>query len=148
MLIKPPSPLPPPTEAKGPLELQSNIVSQYATMFTFYVDLYISHLHVVLRNGQLLHYIYYITLLHGHIPIKFTRISGESRGDSGVSLEPPSPPHPPFLNILWKWNNLVSVRPNYFIFMGYGKGSLTVWALYTYFSDSQNAAFELLVWCM
>ena len=25
------------------------------------------------------------------------------------------------------------------------KGSLTVWALYAYFSDSQNAAFELLV---
>ena len=24
------------------------------------------------------------------------------------------------LNILWKWNNLVSVRPNYFIFMGFG----------------------------
>ena len=32
------------------------------------------------------------------------------------------------------------------------KGSLTVWykvwALYAYFSDSQNAAFEPLVWCM
>ena len=28
------------------------------------------------------------------------------------------------------------------------KGSLTVWALYAYFSDSQNAGFELLVWCM
>ena len=28
------------------------------------------------------------------------------------------------------------------------KGPLTVWALYAYFSDSQNAAFELLVWCM
>ena len=28
------------------------------------------------------------------------------------------------------------------------KGSLTVWALYAYFSDSQNAAFELLVWCI
>ena len=26
-----------------------------------------------------------------------------------------------FLNILWKWNNLVSPRPNYFIFMGYFK---------------------------
>ena len=25
------------------------------------------------------------------------------------------------------------------------KGSVTVWALYAYFSDSQNAAFELLV---
>ena len=29
------------------------------------------------------------------------------------------PPCRPFLNIIWKWNNLVSVRPNYFIFMGY-----------------------------
>ena len=28
------------------------------------------------------------------------------------------------------------------------KGSLTVWALYAYFSDSQNAAFDFLVWCM
>ena len=28
------------------------------------------------------------------------------------------------------------------------KGSLTVWALYAYFSDSQNAAFEFLVWCI
>ena len=28
----------------------------------------------------------------------------------------------------------------------YNKGSLTVWALYAYFSDSQNAAFELLLW--
>ena len=28
------------------------------------------------------------------------------------------------------------------------KGSLTVWALYAYFSDSQNADFRLLVWCM
>ena len=28
------------------------------------------------------------------------------------------------------------------------KGSLTVWAIYAYFSDSQNAAFELLVWCI
>ena len=28
------------------------------------------------------------------------------------------------------------------------KESLTVWALNAYFSDSQNAAFELLVWCM
>ena len=26
---------------------------------------------------------------------------------------------PQFLNILWKWNNLVSVRPNYSMFMGY-----------------------------
>ena len=28
------------------------------------------------------------------------------------------------------------------------KRSLTVWALYAYFSDFQNAAFELLVWRM
>ena len=26
-----------------------------------------------------------------------------------------------FLHILWKWNNLVSLRPNYFIFIGYLK---------------------------
>ena len=38
--------------------------------------------------------------------------SGRPRGGS---LEPPIPP-PLFLNILWKWTNLVS---NYFIFMGY-----------------------------
>ena len=29
------------------------------------------------------------------------------------------PTCPPFLNILWKWNNFVSMRPNYFISMGY-----------------------------
>ena len=28
------------------------------------------------------------------------------------------------------------------------KGSLMVWALYAYFSDSQNAAVKLLVSCM
>ena len=32
-----------------------------------------------------------------------------------------TPPPPPFLNIIWKWNNLVSVRPNCFIFMGISK---------------------------
>ena len=26
-----------------------------------------------------------------------------------------------YLNIPWKWNNLVSLRPNYFIFIGYFK---------------------------
>ena len=36
----------------------------------------------------------------------------------------------------------------YYIFSKRSKGSLTVWALYAYFSDSQNAAFEPLVWCM
>ena len=29
-----------------------------------------------------------------------------------------SPPCPQFLNILWKWNDLVSMRPNDFIFIG------------------------------
>ena len=33
------------------------------------------------------------------------------------TLSPPPPP--PFLNVLWKWNNWVSVRPNYFFFIGY-----------------------------
>ena len=36
----------------------------------------------------------------------------------------------------------------FFLFSVAYKGSLTVWALYAYFSDSQNAAFELLVRCM
>ena len=45
---------------------------------------------------------------------KHSLLSGGSRG--GL-LEPPS--YPPFLNILWKWNNLVSMRLNYFIFMRY-----------------------------
>ena len=36
--------------------------------------------------------------------------SGGSKGCSGGS---------PLLNSLWKWNNLVSKRPNYLIFMGY-----------------------------
>ena len=39
--------------------------------------------------------------------------SGGSRGGSGGSLGPP--PRHPLFNILWKWNNLVSVRQNYFI---------------------------------
>ena len=47
----------------------------------------------------------------------FHKISGRSTGGLGGSLE--LPPCPQFLNILWKWNNLVSVRPNYFIFVGY-----------------------------
>ena len=42
------------------------------------------------------------------------------RGVQGVRSNPtPAPPPPPFFNILWKWNNLVSVRPNYFIFVWY-----------------------------
>ena len=44
--------------------------------------------------------------------------SGGSRGGSRGSLKLPSL-IPLFLNIPWKWNNLVSVRPNYFIFMKY-----------------------------
>ena len=39
------------------------------------------------------------------------------KGFKGFVWNPPL--WPLFLNILWKWNNLVSVRPNYFIFMGY-----------------------------
>ena len=39
------------------------------------------------------------------------------RGFRGVRLT--LPPPPPFLNIPRKCDNLVSVRPNYFIFMGY-----------------------------
>ena len=31
---------------------------------------------------------------------------------------PPPPPPPTFLDILWKWINLVSMGPNHFIFMG------------------------------
>ena len=31
----------------------------------------------------------------------------------------PLPPPPPFFNIIWKWNNLISLRRNRFIFMGY-----------------------------
>ena len=63
------------------------------------------------------------------------------------SLEPP----PPFLYILWKWNNLVSVRmkqfdltnlvlvrPNYFIFIGYlrkGKWTPTHFYIWTPFPE-------------
>ena len=38
------------------------------------------------------------------------------RGFRGFAWTP-SPPI--FLHILWKWNYLVSLRPNYFVFMGY-----------------------------
>ena len=41
-------------------------------------------------------------------------------GVQGVLSNPPPPPPPrPFLNIPWKWNNLVSMRLNYFNFIGY-----------------------------
>ena len=39
-------------------------------------------------------------------------------GVQGVRLNPP-PPNALFLNTLWKLDNLVSVRPSYFIFMRY-----------------------------
>ena len=51
------------------------------------------------------------------IPSVLIQWSGGSRGGSGGSFEPP--PRPLFLNILWKLNILVSVRPNYFISMWY-----------------------------
>ena len=42
-------------------------------------------------------------------------------------------PSPVFLNILWKWNNFVSVRPNYFIFFGYlRKNKIKSATLYKY----------------
>ena len=37
----------------------------------------------------------------------------------GFPRTPSPPPPPPFLNVLWKWNNWVSVRPNYFFFIEY-----------------------------
>ena len=39
----------------------------------------------------------------------------------GVYLNPPPPPS---LNIPWKWNNLVSLRPNYFVSMGQSETKL------------------------
>ena len=46
---------------------------------------------------------------------------------------------------LWQFKNL---KPDFKKPTEAAKGSLTVWALYAYFSDSHNAAFEVLVWCM
>ena len=44
----------------------------------------------------------------------------DPEGVRGFAWTPlPAPPPPRFWNILWKLNNLDSVRPNYFIFMGY-----------------------------
>ena len=72
---------------------------------------------------QLVPYIFWSTYeLHAHVwcnknvcalayMFKQRRIQFGFRG-----LEPP--PYTPFLDILWKWNNLVSMGPNYFIFMG------------------------------
>ena len=42
----------------------------------------------------------------------------------------------------------LGIFPENFHVCACNQGSLTVWALYAYFFDSQNAAFELLVWCM
>ena len=50
------------------------------------------------------------TLLVVAVPV------ADPEGALGVAWAP-SPL--PFLNILWKWNNLGSLRPNYFIIMGY-----------------------------
>ena len=64
---------------------------------------------------------YFIFLTTRYTQIKYQLVqqdSGGSRGGSwGLLYSPPPPPQ--FLNILWKWNNLVPVRPNYFIFIGY-----------------------------
>ena len=49
---------------------------------------------------------------------------------------PTPPPPPPFLNILWKWNSLVSVRPNYFIFNKNEIKSAKRPHLYTPFTES------------
>ena len=43
----------------------------------------------------------------------------DPEGVQGVCWNPPFPSPLPFFNFLWKWNNLFSLRPNYFIFIGY-----------------------------
>ena len=58
-----------------------------------------------------------VGLLAGHLC--FDKSGGSRGGFRGFARIPL--PAPRFLNILWKWNNLVSVRPNYFIFFGYDK---------------------------
>ena len=57
------------------------------------------------------------------------------------------------LNRFWVLKTAVSLRRFFLVsthnlFFGLDKGSLTVLALYAYFSDSQNSVFVLLVWCM
>ena len=48
----------------------------------------------------------------------FTTVSdSQFQRGSWCSIEPP--PCPCFIYILWTCNNLISVRPNYYIFMGY-----------------------------
>ena len=69
--------------------------------------------------------------------------SGGSRGGSGGSLEPPSPPPPPVFKYPMEMNNLISMRPNYFIGLGYFKKNDIKSAkrtpiLYTYGPLSRN----------
>ena len=82
-----------------------------------------------------------------------TKSSGGSRGVSGGTLDPLPPPPP--LNIPWKWNNLVSVRPNYFIFMGYLRKmikfskanplpSLYIWTPFPEFLDSPLRSGQII----
>ena len=49
--------------------------------------------------------------------IVFHYLRGSVADQEGVHSNPP--PCLPFINIIWKWKILVSMRPNYFIFMGY-----------------------------
>ena len=51
-------------------------------------------------------------------------------------------------NFVWRSEALFAISVEGIMGNIHVKGSLTVWTLYAYFSDSQNAAFELLVWCM
>ena len=53
----------------------------------------------------------------GDCCIFWSWFSGGSRGVQRDRLKTPS--LPPVFNILWKWNNKVSIRPNYFILVGY-----------------------------
>ena len=81
---------------------------------------------VTLWNGW---FINYTRVICDNVIVKriFLRKTGEvgpmpqtvanQEGVQGVRLNPLA--RPQFLNIPWKWNNLVSLRPNYFIFMGY-----------------------------
>ena len=59
----------------------------------------------------------FVYLVNVHVNPWSWHFSGGFRGCSGDSLETPFPSA--VLNNLWKRNNLVSVRPNYFLFIGY-----------------------------
>ena len=68
-----------------------------------------------------------------------------------ATWEPEDSPIPDFKKSIENYENLrlVSFLMSYLSFkLHCCKGSLTVWALYAYFSDFKNAAFEPLVWCM